>query len=57
MDGGGIKMSYYYIGQYGSCLVVEHVDLDRFEFLATDEVTRHHIYTDKRSDKYVAVRV
>ena len=46
----------YYIGRYGTCLVVEAVDLERFEFLATDELTQHHIYCDLRTNQCVAVR-
>lgn len=46
----------YYEGQYGICPVVETVDLDKFEFLATDEITGHHIYTDKFLTNAVAVR-
>lgn len=46
----------FYIGQYGTCLVVETVNLERFELLATDELTRHHIYCDLRTNQCVAVR-
>lgn len=48
-------ISNWYIGEYGTALVVEEVP-SNYKFFATDELTGHHIYFEPRKGLSLAVR-
>ena len=45
----------WYVGQYGTALVVESLP-GNYEYFATDEETQHHLYFCVRTGMNVAVR-
>lgn len=46
----------FYIGYYGTAEIVETIP-EGYQYLGTDELTRHHIYFEPRKGYTLAVRL